>query len=94
MCLAVPGKIVSIQGSDPVFKSGRIDFGGVVREASLACVPEARVGDYVLVHAGMAISIVDQDEADQIFDYLRQMGDLAERPPESGADLRLAEEPG
>lgn len=78
MCLAVPGKIVSIEGSDALFRSGRVDFSGVVREASLACVPEARVGDYVLVHAGMAISIVDEDEADQIFDYLRQMGDLAE----------------
>ncbi len=78
MCLAVPGKIVSIEGDDPVLRSGRIDFGGIKKQVSLAYVPEAKIGDYVLVHVGFAISIVDEAEARQVFEYLQQMGDLAE----------------
>ena len=78
MCLAVPGKIISIEGSDPILRSGRVDFGGVVKQISLAYVPEANVGDYVLVHVGFAISTVDEEEAKQVFEYLRQIGDLSE----------------
>jgi hydrogenase expression/formation protein HypC len=55
MCLAVPGKIISIQGEDPLSRIGKIDFGGVLKEASLAYVPEAEVGDYVIVHVGFAL---------------------------------------
>ena len=76
MCLAVPGKIASVEDSDPILRSGRVNFGGIVKVVNLSCVPEAHVGDYVLVHAGMAISTVDEDEAEQVFDYLRQMGEL------------------
>ena len=76
MCLAVPGQIASIEDTDPVLRSGRVNFGGIVKLVNLSCVPEARVGDYVLVHAGMAISTVDEDEAEQVFNYLRQMGEL------------------
>jgi len=78
MCLAVPGKIVSIEGDDPIIRSGKVNFGGIVKQICLAYVPEAKVGDYVLVHVGFAISTVDEKEAEQVFEYLRQMGDLAE----------------
>jgi hydrogenase expression/formation protein HypC len=78
MCLAVPGKILIIEGDDPVFRSGKVSFGGIVKQINLAYVPEAKIGDYVLVHVGFAISIIDEAEAQQVFDYLRQMGELAE----------------
>ena len=92
MCLAVPGKILSIEGDDPLLRSGKVDFAGVVKQINLAYVPEARVGDYVLVHVGFAISTVDEAEARQVFEYLRQMGDLedleSERSGEPGASGR------
>jgi len=78
MCLAVPGKIISIEGTDPVFRSGKVSFGGVQKQINLAYVPEAKIGDYVLVHVGFAISIIDEAEAQEVFGYLRQMGELAE----------------
>src|ERR1035437_10449216 len=73
MCLAIPGKIESITGDDPLSRMGRINFGGIVKEASLAYVPEAKVGNYVIVHAGFALSRVDEDEAQKVFEYLKQM---------------------
>ena len=78
MCLAVPGKILTIEGSDPLLRSGKVDFSGIVKQINLAYVPEARVGDYVLVHVGFAINTIDESEARQVFEYLRQMGELAE----------------
>jgi len=81
MCLAVPGKILSIDGNDPLLRSGKVDFAGVVKHINLAYVPEAKIGDYVLVHVGFAISTVDEAEARQVFEYLKQMGDLAELEP-------------
>jgi hydrogenase expression/formation protein HypC len=78
MCLAVPGKITSIAGDDPLTRIGKVDFGGVFKEASLAYVPEANVGDYVIVHVGFAISRIDEEEAKKVFEYLREMGELAE----------------
>jgi hydrogenase expression/formation protein HypC len=78
MCLAVPGKILSIEGSDPLFLSGRVDFGGIVKQVNLAYAPEAKTGDYVLVHVGFAISVIDEEEAGQIFEYLRQMDEMDE----------------
>ena len=78
MCLAVPGKLLSIQGDDPLTRTGRVSFGGIVKEVSLAFSPEARVGDYVIVHVGFAISTLDEKEARQVFDYLQQMEDLSE----------------
>lgn len=78
MCLAIPGKIASISGEDPVLRSGKVDFGGVLREVSLAYVPEAQVGDYVIVHVGFALSRVDEAEAKQVFEYLREMQELSE----------------
>ena len=78
MCLAVPGKLLEVEGpaDDPLLSSGRVSFGGVVKPVSLACTPEAKAGDYVLVHVGVAISVVDPDEAEQTLRYLREMGDL------------------
>jgi hydrogenase expression/formation protein HypC len=78
MCLAVPGRILSIEGDDPVLRAGRVDFAGIVKRVNLSYVPEASVGDYVLVHVGFAISTVDEAEARQVFAYLREMGDLAD----------------
>ena len=78
MCLAVPGKLMSIEGDDPMFRTGQVSFGGTERQVNLAYVPEAKVGDYVLIHVGFAISTVDEEEARQVFEYLKQMGDLAD----------------
>jgi hydrogenase expression/formation protein HypC len=78
MCLAVPGKIVSIEGTDQMLRSGKVNFGGILKNINLAYVPEAKIGDYVLVHVGFAISIIDEAEAMQVFEYLRQIGELAE----------------
>ena len=76
MCLAVPGKVLDVQGDDPLIRTARVSFAGVIKQVSLSCAPEAKVGDYVLVHVGVAISIVDQAEAEQTYNYLKQMGDL------------------
>ena len=78
MCLAVPGQILEIAGDDLIFKTGRVSFGGVIREVNLAYTPEASVGDYVLVHAGFAIGTVDEREAQRVFGYLKEMNELAE----------------
>jgi hydrogenase expression/formation protein HypC len=76
MCLAIPGQVLSMAGDDPLVRVGRVDFGGVVKEINLAYVPEASVGDYVLVHVGFAISVIDQAEATRVFEYLRELGEL------------------
>lgn len=80
MCLAIPGKIESITGSDSDVLNikGKVNFGGILKEVSLAYVPEAKVGDYVIVHVGFALSLVDQQEAIKVFEYLKQMGELEE----------------
>lgn len=78
MCLAVPGKVLTVAGDDPLDRTGRVSFGGVVREVSLAFVPEAAAGDYVVVHAGFALNRLDEAEAARVFDHLRQIGELAE----------------
>jgi hydrogenase expression/formation protein HypC len=79
MCLAIPGKVESITGDgDPLTRMGKINFGGILKEASLAYVPEVKVGDYVIVHVGFALSRVDEEEAHKVFGYLKQMEELAE----------------
>jgi hydrogenase expression/formation protein HypC len=78
MCLAVPGRIVSLSGSEPLARSGRVDFGGVFKDVSLVFVPEARPGDYVLVHVGFALTRIDEEEARKVFDHLREIDALAE----------------
>jgi len=69
---------MSIEGEDPLFRSGRVNFGGVIKQINLAFVPEAKVGDYVLVHVGFAINTIDEEEANQVFEYLREMDELAD----------------
>lgn len=77
MCLAIPGKLLSVAGED-LSRTGKVDFGGILKEVSLACVPEAQIGDYVIVHVGFAISRLDESEASKVFEYLREMDELAE----------------
>ena len=77
MCLAIPGKILSIQSSDdPLFKAGNVSFDGVIREINLAAVPEAKIGEYVLVHVGMALNVVDEEEALKTIEYLKEIDEL------------------
>ena len=82
MCLAVPGKIESvientgenIGSADPIFRMGKVCFGGIFKTVNLACVPEAQTGDYVLVHAGLAISVIDEEEAQKTLDCFDEIG--------------------
>jgi len=79
MCLSVPGKLVEITDTiDETFRIGRVSFDGIMKEVNLALVPEAKPGDYVLVHVGAAISIVDEEEAQKTFELLKQLGELDE----------------
>ena len=74
MCLAIPGEILEITGDDPLTRMARVSFGGVVKEASLAYVPEAKPGDFVLVHAGFALHTIDEDEARRTLELFAQLG--------------------
>jgi hydrogenase expression/formation protein HypC len=77
MCLAIPGKIKSIEYQyGGLVRMAKILFGGITKEASLEMVPDAQIGDYVLVHVGVAISIVDEEEAQKTFSYLAEIGEL------------------
>ena len=72
MCLAIPGQVQSIQqGADPILRTGRVVFGGIAKEVSLAYTPEAKVGDYVIVHVGFALSVVDEAEARKLLEDLK-----------------------
>jgi hydrogenase expression/formation protein HypC len=85
MCLGIPGKLLRITGDTPLTRAGLVSFGGIVKEISLAYIPEAEVGDYVIVHVGFAISRLDEKEAERVFSYLEQIDELrelrAEPPP-------------
>jgi hydrogenase expression/formation protein HypC len=72
MCLAVPGKIVEFK-TDPGLKMARVDFGGVLRDACVEALPEAKVGDYVIVHAGFALTLLSQEEAMETLAALREL---------------------
>ena len=72
------GKIISIEESDPLLRCGRVNFGGILKDVNLGYVPEAKIGDYVIVHVGFAISTVDEVEAERVFEYLREMDELGE----------------
>jgi hydrogenase expression/formation protein HypC len=78
MCLGIPGKVVEVEENPLGMTMGKVSFGGIVKEACLVYVPEAQVGDYVIIHAGFALSIVDEEEAMEVFEMLRQMEELAE----------------
>jgi len=84
MCLAIPGKLIDITRQlDDTFRFGKVSFGGIMKDVNLSMVPEARPGDYLLVHVGVAISIVDEEEALKTFEYIRRIGELNElnEPP-------------
>jgi hydrogenase expression/formation protein HypC len=79
MCLSIPGKLIEItQTLDETFRLGRVSFDGVVKEVNLTLVPQAKIGDYVMVHVGAAIAIVNEEEAAKTFEILRQLGELDE----------------
>ena len=75
MCLAIPGKVVSVEGDD-IMRTARVDFGGVVKEINLAYTPDAKPGEYLLVHVGFAISKIDEAEARKVFEDLEQIDKL------------------
>ncbi|MBX7046756.1 MAG: HypC/HybG/HupF family hydrogenase formation chaperone [Ignavibacteria bacterium] len=79
MCLAVPGKIVSINDSEsPFTRTGKVSFGGIIKEVNLSYTPEANINDYVIVHVGFALKKLDEEEAGKVFEYLNQMNELDE----------------
>jgi hydrogenase expression/formation protein HypC len=79
MCLAIPGQIQSIPVAlDETFRMAKVSFGGIVKDVNLSMVPEAKVGDYVLVHVGVALSVVDEEEAQKTFEYIKQIGEVSE----------------
>ena len=89
MCLAIPGKIKSIEDQmDGMIRIAKVQFGGITKEASLEMVPQAQVGDHVLVHVGVAISVVNEEEAQRTFEYLREAGELDELEPASIEQLK------
>jgi hydrogenase expression/formation protein HypC len=79
MCLGVPGKVIKILDESPAgMPMGKVDFAGIIKDVCLAYVPEVQVGDYVIVHVGFALNKIDEKEAEEVFEYLRQMDELAE----------------
>ena len=76
MCLAVPGRIASLTDDPPLTRRGKVDFGGIIKEINFAFVPEAAVGDYVLVHVGFALSRIDENDAVRTLELLRQANDI------------------
>jgi hydrogenase expression/formation protein HypC len=78
MCLAIPGKVLTREENPLGMTMGRVSFGGIVKDVSLAYLPDAKVGEYVLVHVGFAISKVDESEAIEVFNYLKQIDDLSD----------------
>ena len=82
MCLAIPGEILDINDGGLLMRTGRVSFGGLVKEINLSLVPEARVGNFVIVHAGFAISVVDDDQARKVFEYIDEIDNMAESEKE------------
>lgn len=78
MCLAVPGKIVSITQINEFERMGKVNFAGIEKDINLSYVPEAKVEDYVIVHVGFALSVVDEEEAMKVFENLKEMDDIDE----------------
>lgn len=77
MCLGVPGKVLTIDKDEALgLSKGRVEFGGIVKEVNLTYTPEIKIGEYVVVHVGFAISRLDEEEAQQVFKYLHEIGEL------------------
>lgn len=87
MCLGVPGQVVSINRDESLnLATGKVSFGGIVKRVNLSYTPEAKVGDYVVVHVGFSISVIDETEAERVFAYLRELGELEEAQSAEGVD--------
>jgi hydrogenase expression/formation protein HypC len=84
MCLAVPGRVLSIDQADPEMKMARVDFSGVIKDVCVQWLPEVKTGDYVLAHVGMALNIVDEKDAMETLELLREMGELDAEMGEDG----------
>jgi hydrogenase expression/formation protein HypC len=78
MCLAIPGQLLEIRGDDPLLRTGRVSFNGIVREIHLACTPEAKVDDFVLVHVGFAIAVINEVEAAKLAAAFARLGEVEE----------------
>lgn len=78
MCLGIPGEILEITGNEPLNMTAQVSFGGAVKTVNLAGVPDAKVGDYVIVHAGFALNTLNKDEAEEVYGYLRQIAEFAD----------------
>ena len=78
MCLGVPGKVIEIQSNSVGIAMGKVDFGGIVKEICLAYVPDVKLGDYVIAHAGFAINTLGEKEAQEVFEMLKQIDALSE----------------
>ena len=89
MCLGIPGKVIEVYQRDGL-KMGKVDFGGVIKEACLEYLPEIQVGDYTIIHVGFGISQLDEEEAQQTLAMLREMDLLAGELPELAAGGLLA----
>src|SRR5690242_20588566 len=87
MCLAIPGLVLTVNDDEQLKRTGQVKFGGITKEVSLAYVPEVRVGEYVIVHVGFAISVLNEAEANRVFEYLREMDELQELDPDYEAHI-------
>lgn len=76
MCLAVPGKVISIDESNPDLRMARVDFSGIIKEVCIQWLPEVRTGDYILAHVGMALNILDEEEARETLKLLQELGEM------------------
>ena len=93
MCLGVPGQVVEVMHNEIGIPVGRVDFSGVVKEVCLAYTPEVLAGQWVVVHVGFAISLIDEAEARKVFKYLEEIGELLELQDDAAAAKQLAAQP-
>jgi hydrogenase expression/formation protein HypC len=87
MCLGIPGKVIEIIEDVELFRMARVSFGGTIKEVNVTFVPETQPGDYVIVHVGFALSIIEEEEANRIFEYLAEINEI-----EQNHTLRLNNE--
>jgi len=76
MCLGIPGELIEITKNEGLIKTGKVNFGGIIKDVNVSYTPEAEVGNYLIVHVGFAISIIDETEAKKVFDYLKEIDGL------------------
>lgn len=90
MCLAIPGKIIEIYNQNSL-RMGKIDFGGVIRETCLEALPDAKVGDFTIVHAGFALNLLSEQEAQETLDALNEISDIESELGLDDSDLILSQ---